>query len=147
MSTEPSVHGIGEVAARFDIAVSTLRWWEKCGLLSPARASGRRVYGDSDVRRIALIQLLQRTTLMSLPEISALLAGTSKDGDWRTAVKGRVTECEAQLARLTAARAYLAHLLDCPNDHPTDQCPHLAEELDHYLTTGRVPRPPSIAAR
>ncbi|MDO0937615.1 hypothetical protein QQY66_40010 [Streptomyces sp. DG2A-72] len=50
-------------------------------------------------RRIALIQLLQRT---------ALLSGTSKDDDWRTAVKGRVTECEAQLARLTAPRAHLA---------------------------------------
>ncbi|MGP4007560.1 hypothetical protein [Streptomyces sp. 4N124] len=84
---------------------------------------------------------------MSLPEISALLAGTGKDGDWRTAVKGRGTECEAQLARLTAARAYLAHLLDCPSDHPTDQCPYLAQELGHYLATGRVPQPPSIEAR
>ncbi|MEV0219537.1 MerR family transcriptional regulator [Streptomyces sp. NPDC050704] len=134
---------IGEVADRFDVAVSTLRWWERCGLLSPARVSGRRVYDDADIRRIAVIQLLQKTALLSLPEISALLDGTSKDQDWRTAVGARVDECEAQLARLTAARAYLTHLLSCPSDHPTGQCPYLAEEIDTYLATGRVPTPPS----
>ncbi|MCD7437037.1 hypothetical protein K4B79_02250 [Streptomyces lincolnensis] len=45
----------------------------------------------------------------------------------------RVAECEAQLARLTAARGYLAHLLSCPSEHPTDECPYLAEEIDEYL--------------
>ncbi|MFI9169289.1 MerR family DNA-binding protein [Streptomyces lincolnensis] len=83
--------------------------------------------------------------MMSLPEISALLDGTGKDQDWRTAVGARVAECEAQLARLTAARAYLTHLLSCPNDHPTDQCPYLAEEIGNYLATGRVPTPPDSA--
>jgi DNA-binding transcriptional MerR regulator len=137
------LYGIGEVAARFGVAVSALRWWERCGLLTPARVSGRRVYGEAEIRRIALIQLLQRAAAMSLPEISALLAGSRTDQDWRTAVRARVAECEEQLARLTAARAYLAHLLSCPNDHPTDRCPYLAEAINAYLTTGRVPEAPA----
>ncbi|NGO10267.1 MerR family transcriptional regulator [Streptomyces sp. HC44] len=141
-SKSPTAYGIGEVAARFGVAVSTLRWWERCGLVTPARTSGRRTYSDADVRRIAVVQLLQKTTMMSLPEISALLAGSGNDRDWRTAVRARVTECEEQLARLTAARAYLAHLLSCPSDHPTDQCPYLAQEIDGYLATGRISSPP-----
>jgi DNA-binding transcriptional MerR regulator len=141
----PSAYGIGDVAARFGVAVSTLRWWEHCGLLTPARTSGRRVYGDADLRRIALIQLLQRAAMMSLPEIAALLAGSSADQDWRTAVHSRVAECEDQIARLTAARGYLTHLLDCPSDHPTDRCPYLAAEIDTYLATGRLSAPSNVA--
>jgi DNA-binding transcriptional MerR regulator len=96
------------------------------------------VYGNPDVRRIALVQLLQNTALMSLPEISALLAASGKDRDWRTVVQARVDECEDQLARLTTARAYLAHLLSRPSGHPTDQCPYLAEEIDVRLCRPRA---------
>ncbi|WLW51272.1 hypothetical protein [Streptomyces sp. YU58] len=49
------------------------------------------------------------------------------------AVGARVAECEAQPARLTAARGCPAHLLSCPSDHPTDECPCPAEEIDEYL--------------
>ncbi|WBB61904.1 MerR family transcriptional regulator [Streptomyces sp. WMMC500] len=126
-------YGVGEVATRFQVAVSTLHWWEKQGLLTPARHAGRRVYGDTDLRRIALIQLLQGTAMMSLPEIAALLAGGTADRDWRTAVGQRLAVCDEQLARLTSARAYLAHMLTCPSEHPVDTCPYLAEEIDAYL--------------
>ncbi|MFG3260005.1 MerR family transcriptional regulator [Streptomyces sp. NPDC048172] len=134
MSTESSTgRGVGEVAARFGVAVSTLHWWEKSGLLAPARRSGRRVYGDADIRRVALIQLLQDTARMSLPEIAALLEGGTDDQDWRAVVRGRVARCDAQLEGLRSARAYLVHLLDCPSDHPVEQCPYLGAEIDARL--------------
>ncbi|GAA2110531.1 hypothetical protein GCM10009802_07750 [Streptomyces synnematoformans] len=124
---------MGEVAARFGVAVSTLHWWEKQGLLAPARRAGRRVYGDADLRRIALIQLMQGTAMMSLPEIAVLLASSTADRDWRTAVGDRLATCDEQLARLTSARAHLAHMLTCPSDHPVDECTYLAEEIHAYL--------------
>ncbi|MFI0451377.1 MerR family transcriptional regulator [Actinomadura sp. 6N118] len=131
---------IGEAARRFGVAISTLRWWEKRGLLTPAsRQSGRRRYGQAELRRVALIQLCQSTAMMSLEEIGALLAGSTRDGDWRAAVRQRVAACDDQLARLTAARAYLSHMLECPSDHPADTCPYLAEHIDQHLAAGPAP--------
>lgn len=127
---------VGDVAARFGVAVSTLHWWEKCGLLAPSRRSGRRAYDEADVRRIALIQLLQSTAMLSLPQIAALLTGRGDDQDWRTVVRDRVAACDEQIARLTAARGYLRHMLTCPSDHPADDCPYLAAEIDAYLAAG-----------
>jgi hypothetical protein len=56
-----------------------------------------------------------------------------------------VAECEEQFARLTAARASLAHLLTCPSGHPTARCPHPAEEIDGRLLNGHVPPAPGSA--
>lgn len=129
-------YSIGEVAQRFGIAPSTLRWWEKCGLVEPSgRESGRRRYNDADVRRIALIQLWQTTATMSLDEIAALLHGATHDRDWRDAVRSRIAECDSQLERLTKARANLVHMLRCTSDHPVQECPYLAREVDRYLAS------------
>jgi MerR family transcriptional regulator, copper efflux regulator len=124
---------IGEVAGRFGVAVSTLRWWEKQGLLVPScRESGRRRYDAADVRRIALIQLLQQTALMSLDEIRTVL-NDGRSGQWRDTVKARLAACDEQLVRLQAAQAYLAHALRCRRDDPVGGCPRLAQEIDSWL--------------
>ncbi|MGJ5893834.1 MerR family transcriptional regulator [Streptomyces niveiscabiei] len=148
MSTNGSngapAHGVGEVASRFGVAVSTLYWWEKEGLLAPARHAGRRVYGAADLRRIALIQLMQGTAMMSLPDIAALIAGGRDDQDWHTSAERRLADCEEQLTRLNRARTYLRHLLTCPSTHPVDQCPYLADEIDHILTATAWTRSPPV---
>lgn len=132
--SEPVTYSIGEVARRFGVEVSTLRWWEKRGLLVPSgRESGRRRYDAADVRRIALIQLLQETALMSLDEIRTVLSGDSHSGGWQEAVRARLASCEEQLVRLQSARAYLAHALTCPRENPVDGCPHLTGAIDDYL--------------
>ncbi|NGO69476.1 MerR family transcriptional regulator [Streptomyces boncukensis] len=134
MSTESGAGwSVGEVAARFGLAVSTLHWWEKCGLLAPERASGRRVYREAELRRIAVVQLLQGTAGMALPEIAALLEGSTGDRDWRAVVRGRVARCEEQLDQVRRARDYLTHLLECPSEHPVAQCPYLAADIDSRL--------------
>ncbi|MFG1798304.1 MerR family transcriptional regulator [Nocardia sp. NPDC049149] len=125
---------IGEVARRFGVAVSVLRWWEKQGLLMPSgRESGRRRYDEADVRRIALIQLLQETALMSLEEIRTVLNGEDHSGGWRQVVQTRLDACEEQQLRLQAAQAYLSHALACQRDDLVDGCPYLSEEIDNYL--------------
>lgn len=130
---ERTTFSIGEVARRFGVEVSTLRWWEKQGLLVPScRESGRRRYDTADVRRVALIQLLQETTLMSLDEIRTVMSD-GRSGEWRDTVQARLAVCEEQLVRLRAAKAYLTHALRCRRDDPVDDCPRLAEEIDGWL--------------
>ncbi|MFG2004397.1 MerR family transcriptional regulator [Spirillospora sp. NPDC048911] len=146
MSNGP-MYSIGQVADRLGLAVSTLRWWEKCGLITPAaRESGRRRYSEDDLRRIAMIQLWQTMAAMSLDEIGAFLTGRTDDTTWRAAVESRIAACDEQLARLNAARATLAHMLRCPNDHPADRCPYLAASIDEYLSTGVMPASPISTA-
>ncbi len=129
---------IGEAAARFGLAASTLRYWEERGVLRPAeRQSGRRVYGPEQLRRIALIQIWQDTGTMTLDEIAAVLAGRSDAGDWREAIQHRMTAVDEQIERLTTARSYLAHYLGCPRDHPADDCPKVRGEVERHMAALR----------
>ncbi|WP_051166555.1 MerR family transcriptional regulator [Amycolatopsis orientalis] len=138
--SRPGTYSIGQVADRLGLPVSTLRWWEKRGLISPSgRQSGRRRYDEADVRRVAMVQLWQAAAAMSLEEIRVFLAGNTDDADWRGAVEHRIAACDRQLAQLASARATLAHLLRCPSDHPADECPYLAASVDEYLATGALP--------
>lgn len=134
---EAVTFSIGKVAERFGVEISTLRWWEKRGLLVPSgRESGRRRYDAADLRRIALIQLLQDTALMSLDEIRTVLGGGGSGPDgWRQAVKARLAVCDEQMVRLEWAQAYLSHTLTCPSGDPVRECPYLDEEVDKYLAT------------
>ena len=50
--------GIGQVAERVGIATSAIRYYEAEGLLPRAeRRSGRRVYDESVIERLAIIHL------------------------------------------------------------------------------------------
>jgi DNA-binding transcriptional MerR regulator len=125
---------IGEVASRFGLATSTLRYWEERGVLQPAeRRSGRRLYGPEQLHRIALIQIWQETGMMSLDEITAVLAGRTEAGHWRDTVRGRMTAIDDQIDRLNQAKAYLAHYLGCPRDHPADDCPVVRTEAAEHI--------------
>ena len=133
--------GIGEAAAKFGLAVSTLRYWEGRGLVTPARLRGTwRRYGADELHRIGLIQMWRDTGMLSLDEIAAVLAGTVPDRGWRTAVIGRLAVLSEQQCRLAAARDHLEHLLTCPEDHPAQRCPHLRRMTSERMaaTAGRV---------
>jgi MerR family redox-sensitive transcriptional activator SoxR len=64
---------IGEVAARAGVATSSLRFYEREGLLHATRsAGGQRRYDRSVLRRVAFVRAAQRVGL-SLEEIRAAL--------------------------------------------------------------------------
>jgi len=52
---------IGETAKTIDVPSSTLRHWEKEGLITPERSfeSGYRMYSPSDLRKLLIIRTLQ----------------------------------------------------------------------------------------
>lgn len=111
---------IGQAAATFGLPASTLRWWEKEGLVQPlSGAGGRRGYGPDELRRIALIQLFRQTGMMSLDDVRNVFTGTTNAHDWRDTVTNRIASIDQQRAQLDSARRYLTHLLICENDDPT----------------------------
>lgn len=78
-----------------------------------------------------MIHLWQTSTSMSLDEIRTVLAGTTTDATWRTAVGNRAARCEEQISHITATRAALLDLLQYPSDDPSV----------HTLRDLHLPRP------
>jgi MerR family copper efflux transcriptional regulator len=74
---------IGELAARSGIPASTIRYYEKEGLLPRAQrgANGYRVYQDNALERLDLIQLGQKLgfSLDAIRAIAALHGAALKD--------------------------------------------------------------------
>jgi MerR family transcriptional regulator, copper efflux regulator len=117
---------IGETAAQLGVAVSTLRYWDERGLVTPAaRRHGRRVYDEDEVHRLWVAKLLQDTGLLSLDEITTVVHGPQNGADWRAAVHARVATIHEQRERLARAEEFLTHFLRCPSDDPVAHCPHL----------------------
>ena len=57
----PGTYSIGEVARRVGLSTSALRYYESVGLLpTPERSSGRRVYDQDALDRLAMIDVAQR---------------------------------------------------------------------------------------
>lgn len=130
---------IGEAAAKLGVAVSTVRYWDERGLVAPtARSSGRRVYGDDELHRLAFAKMLQGIGLLSLDEISTVLCGPAAGTDWRAAVHARLDEIHAQQDRLARAEEFLTHALICPSDDPVADCPDLRRRTDALLGRSQV---------
>lgn len=125
---------IGEAARRLGVNTSALRYYEERGLVSPDRRAGRRVYAPGDLRRLAFIQVLQRLGV-GLDAASAVLDGPSEQ--WRGVVRDQLAALDDIVARATAASEFLRHALECPAEHPVQECPYLGETLDRFSS-----RPP-----
>ena len=126
---------IGEVAARFDVAVSTLRYYDELGLLTPAERRGAaRCYGQAQLQRLALVQLLQGGQL-SLQEIADVIAGPDDGRAWHKVLGQRIDALEHQVRRAQEAKAVLEHLHKCPHEDPVADCNGLARQLRDEVDT------------
>lgn len=85
---------IGQVAVLAGVAVDTVRYYERLGLLpqAPRRSSGYRVFDESTVEQIKLVKQLQDLGL-SLEDI----------GDMLTAVSAANSDCLHESAKIQAA--------------------------------------------
>ncbi|MDT3442894.1 MULTISPECIES: MerR family transcriptional regulator [unclassified Pseudofrankia] len=119
---------IGETAARFGLNASALRYWDERGLVRPAaRRDGRRMYGPAELRRIALIQILQQVGV-GLTTAAAVL--DEPGGEWRQVVRDQIAELDRLIERATLAKELLAHALACPTERPTRECATMLGLLD-----------------
>lgn len=106
---------IGRVAVLARVAVDTVRYYERLGLLQATRrASGYREFEDSAVDRIGLVKQLQELGL-TLEEIAALLVAASDEDRSCSTESSRLEavlrRTDEKIAALTAARERLNHAL------------------------------------
>ncbi len=113
---------IGEVANQVGVRTSTIRFYERKGLLpAPPRINGRRRYTPDVIRQIRLIRLVQRAGF-TMKEIRLLLydfpADTPPSVRWQRLSSPKLEEVDALLARVIAMKTLLERTLKC-------QCPTL----------------------
>src|SRR2546430_16100863 len=122
---------IGAAARLLGLNTSALRYYEQRGLVRPVnRQHGRRMYDATQLRRLALIQIMQRLGVR-LDTAAALLHQPSNR--WRHHLGEQIAALDDLIARAIAARDFLSHATACPAEHPVDECPHLIEMLDQRL--------------
>ena len=112
---------IGEIAAEAGIATSTIRYYERIGLLPEAeRTSGQRRYHREVLKLLELIEVGQRAGL-SLEEIRELLDAGSEpvSENLRELASRKLPAIEALIERAEAMRAWLklAEACECNTVH------------------------------
>jgi DNA-binding transcriptional MerR regulator len=123
---------IGEVAQRAHVATSTIRYYERLGLLvADARTSGQRRYRVTTLRRLVFIGMLQDAGL-ALVDIAGIL-GASDLSEWKAIATRRLEALDDQIAILQQAREYLSGALLCRFDHPATDCKIMGAEIDRRL--------------
>ncbi len=123
---------IGEVARQAGVATSTIRYYERLGLLDPPeRLGGRRAYPTEALRRLVFIGMLQDAGLQ-LTDIKVVL-DAGDVSEWKAVAAERLAALDAEIARLHLAREYLAGALLCRFDHPATECRVMGEEIDRRL--------------
>lgn len=122
---------IGAVAKRAGVAIDTIRFYEREGLLAePARrASGYRHYDAGAVRQLRFIRRAKALGF-TLQEIRDLLALSRERRHGVKAVKQRALErlraIDARMAELQRVRDGLAELVAaCPGRGAPEHCPIL----------------------
>lgn len=123
---------IGEVARRAGAAPSTVRYYERCGLLrADARVSGQRRFRPETLRRLVFIGMLQDAGL-SLEDIAAILDAPDV-ATWKAVARARLAALDVEIEQLLLAREYLNGALLCRYDHPATDCRIMGAEIDRRL--------------
>ncbi len=129
---------IGEVARRAGVATSTIRYYERRGLLAAdARRSGQRRYRTETLRRLVFIGMMQDIGL-SLDEVGGILDAATA-AEWKSIGGRRLAALDEQIAQLRNARGLLAAALNCRFDHPATDCKFMGAEIDRLLTAASQP--------
>jgi MerR family transcriptional regulator, redox-sensitive transcriptional activator SoxR len=108
---------IGELAAESGMPASTIRYWERIGVLpKPARVSGQRRYSPDAVQRLAVLRLAQACGFR-LEEMRHLLhgfgPGVKPPRRWQELARQERQELDGQIARLKAMRRVVDRVMQC----------------------------------
>ncbi|WP_374571926.1 redox-sensitive transcriptional activator SoxR [Phenylobacterium sp.] len=110
--------GVGEVAARSGVAVSTVHFYEAEGLISSRRTAGNQRRYERDVlRRIAIVRVAQKVGI-PLAQIKAALSGlpggrTPTVDDWAALSTRWRQDLDNRIAQLAALRDQLSDCIGC----------------------------------
>ncbi|WP_222441174.1 MerR family transcriptional regulator [Streptomyces qinzhouensis] len=138
---------IGEAAALYGLAPSTVRWWERQGVLDPpARVGGKRLYDEAGLRRLGLAYLCCVVGRMPLDQAAVVTSGKAALSTWQRTIDEQTELLELRIGQLEAALEYLRHLRLCEDDDIVRDCPVLESELSAHTPRGRAPGADLITA-
>jgi len=108
---------IGQLAQRFGLKTSAIRYYERVGVLpEPAREGGHRRYGADAIKRIEVLEVAKRAGF-SLDEARMLLqgadAGSPAFEPLRELAARKLPEVDALITRAQAMRAWLLTATHC----------------------------------
>lgn len=121
--------GIGQLAQQAGVAIDTVRYYERSGLLAPAGrlASGYRRYGSTELKRLRFIRRAKALGF-SLEDVRALLAlSDEKDvAKVKRAAQCKLEDIDHRIAELQRVRQGLSALIGaCPGHGRAEACPIL----------------------
>jgi DNA-binding transcriptional MerR regulator len=114
---------IGELAKEAGVPVSTVRYYEREGILKPAARSGSnyRLYGTDDLDRLRFIRAAQATGF-ALADITELLR-PSACGRVQRLIDERLVSVDERLRELRHVKRVLGRALaECQAHEPTGRC-------------------------
>lgn len=124
---------VGELAESTGVAIETVRYYEKSGLLPPPmrEANGYRSYGKMHLERLAFIRHC-RALDMPLADVMRLLNYLDRPatdcGDINVLVDEQLARVRARLKSMRALEKQLAALRkQCTEPHTTNECGILHE--------------------
>jgi MerR family redox-sensitive transcriptional activator SoxR len=108
---------IGQLAQRFGLRTSAIRYYERVGVLpEPERESGQRRYGPDTIRRLEVLEVAKRAGF-TLDEARLLVqrteAGTPAFEGLRELAARKLPEVDALIARAQEMRSWLLTATDC----------------------------------
>jgi DNA-binding transcriptional MerR regulator len=137
---------IGKVAERAQVSADSIRFYEREGLISPAKKSesGYRLYTEEAIRRLGFIKHAQQCGF-SLSEIRELLELRSDENSccediYQVAIEKKL-HLENKIRAFQAMSRALSGLIEmCSHDkRPVDECP-IVGALERGLAEQRGPR-------
>lgn len=120
---------IGSLARKAKVPISTLRFYERRGLLAPAdrTRSGYRTYSEGDVDRVRFIRRAAELgfTLEELVELLTISqTGTVSHAELVRYGESKVQQIEGKIADLLRMKAALQQVLrDGESKDPAARCP------------------------
>lgn len=116
-SSKILVMTIGQVSRQSGLAASTIRFYEKAGVLpKPIRVGGRRNYDPSILERLAVLGRAKACGF-SLAEARQLFYGFRHDSPpserWRTLARRKLAELDDMLRKIVATKELLERSCEC----------------------------------
>ena len=127
---------IGKAARASGVKVPTIRYYEQVGLLpeAPRTDSNRRLYGETDIRRLAFIRHARElgfdvAAIRALIDLQDHPARSCAEADAIAAA--RLEEVEARIAKLNALKGELQRMVDCGRHGQVRHCRVIEILADH----------------
>ena len=125
---------ISQLAKAADIPTTTVRYYERIGLVKPEdRSYGNyRLYGDESLRKLKFIRAAQAIGF-TLDDVKSLLADGDGNaptcGNVQGLIEARLTDVEERLRDLRHVRKVLKSALEQCHQQKKSDCCHVVEEL------------------